>query len=54
MSKDVTKPAEKKNDIKGFFYDNTEVVEVNGRKVRVFSQEADKLRKKLANAKKGK
>lgn len=38
----------------GFFYENTEEVEINGKKVRVFSQEAKKLKEKLAKAKKSK
>lgn len=40
-----------KNNTKGFFRDNTVEVEINGKKVRVFEQEAEKLKKKLAKKK---
>ena len=41
-----------KKEIKGFYQDNTEEVEINGKKVRVFSQEAKKLKAKLASKQK--
>lgn len=36
----------------GFFKDNTVEVEIDGRKVRVFNQEADKIKSYLAKQKK--
>lgn len=38
----------KKKVTDGFFKENTTAVKVNGREVRVFSQEAEKLKAKLA------
>lgn len=32
----------------GFYKSNTTEIEINGKKVRVFSQEADLIKKKLA------